>query len=148
MIGLAIMQTATEALPMGGIPTDLPGRQKAVAIGLAIVVLIVVIELVRQRKLREEYSFLWIITATALLVLALNYEILVWMTHLIGAVTPHSTLFFGGLVFLMIFSLQSSVRMSRLTHRLRKLSQRYADLENEVREIRKDLGGKNHEEES
>ena len=55
---------------VGGIPLDdLPPRQKFVAILVAVTILLIIIELIRQRKLREEYSVLWIITGVSLLVL-------------------------------------------------------------------------------
>lgn len=119
---------------------DLPGRQKLVAILIAVAMLVTVIELVRRRKLREEYSILWSITATLLLLFAIEYRILIWITELIGAATPHSTLFLGALIFLMLLSLQFSIRNSRLTNRQRRLSQRWAELEQRIAELEERLG--------
>jgi hypothetical protein len=119
---------------------DLPGRQKLVAILIAVAMLVTVIELVRRRKLREEYSILWSITATLLLLFAVEYRILIWITELIGAATPHSTLFLGALIFLMLLSLQFSIRNSRLTNRQRRLSQRWAELEQRIAELEERLG--------
>ncbi|PIE24639.1 MAG: hypothetical protein CSA62_02070 [Planctomycetota bacterium] len=121
-------------------PLDLPGRQKFVAITIAVLMIVVVAELVRRRKLREEYSILWVLTATALFVLAIEYRILFWATELIGAATPHSTLFLGALLFLMLLSLQFSIRNSRLTNRQRKLGQRWAELEERIRKLEELLG--------
>ena len=138
MIG-SIAQTALQqaaARPDILVDAALPPRQKLVAIVLASVMLLAVLELVRRRKLREEYSVLWILTAVALLVLALNYRILIWTTKLIGAAVPNSTLFFGGILFVMLLCLQFSIRLSRLTYRMRNLTRRLALLEKEVRDIR------------
>jgi hypothetical protein len=90
------------------------------------------VELVRRRKLREEYSVLWVVTAIGLLVIAFNVKWLLWATALVGAVQPPSTLFFGGLLFVMLLCLMFSVRISRLTYRLRTVSQRLALLEEEL----------------
>jgi hypothetical protein len=111
---------------------DLPERQRIVAIIIAAAILVLVLELVRRRSLREEYSVLWVVTAVLMLVLALNYRLLVWVAHLIGAVQPQSALFFGALVFVALISLQFSVRLSRLTQRTRTLTQRLALLEEEL----------------
>ena len=127
-------------------PPDIPERQKLVAIVLAASILILVVELVRRRQLREEYSVLWILTAILLLVLALNNRVLIWVQNLIGAAPPQSALFFGGLVFLILLCLQFSVRLSRLTYRTRTLAQRMALLEEEVqrsKEREKRDGGQN-----
>lgn len=114
----------------------LPPRQRLVAILLAIGMLVTILELVRRRRLREEYSVVWVVTAVALLVLAFNYDILVWLTGVIGAAVPNSTLFFGGILFLMLLCLQFSVRLSRLTYRMRKLTRQVALLQEELAEQR------------
>ncbi len=118
-------------------PTQaLPERQALVAVLLALAMLIVVVELVRKRKLREEYSFLWVGTALALLVLAVWSDSLTWFQQLIGAAVPTSALFFGGLVFLMLVALQFSVRISKESFRQKTMAQRTALLEREVDELR------------
>jgi len=109
------------------------GRQRLMAVLLAVTVLIVVLELIRRRKLREEYSVLWVVTAVGLIVLALNPGVLEWLSRLVGAATPNTTLFFGALVFLMLIGLQFSIRLSRLTYRLRKLTRQVALLDEELR---------------
>ncbi|MBI5852891.1 MAG: DUF2304 domain-containing protein [Planctomycetes bacterium] len=119
----------------------LPGHQKTVAIVLSIAMFLVVVELVRKRKLREEYSLVWMLTAFALLVLAIQHRLLNVVRDLVGAVESTSALFFGALVFLMLLSLQFSVRLSKLTFRNRTLSQRVALLEDEIDNLRAGRGG-------
>ena len=114
----------------------LPERQTVVAITLAVTVLIVVVELVRRRKLREEYSVLWVAIAAVLIALALKQDLIIELSRLFGAAQSSSTLFFLALVFLLALSLQFSVRLSRLTFRNKTLSQRIALLEREVEELR------------
>ena len=114
-------------------PTDtLTPRQQVVAIVLAVIILVVILELVRRRKLREEYSLLWVVTGLLLLLLATHYRLLLWLTHQIGAALPTSTLFFGGLIFLVLVCLQFSVRLSTTTRRLKDLNQKVAFLEHEL----------------
>lgn len=114
----------------------LPFHQQVVAIVLAVAILLVVIELVRKRKLREEYSILWIVTAVALLALAVEHQLLTWFQNAIGAVLPISALFFGALVFLVLVSLQYSVRLSKLTARNKTLCQKIALLERDVEQLK------------
>ena len=129
---IAFLQVTTQAVSES---TDLPIRQRIVAAVLAGVMLLAVIELVRQRKLREEYSVLWVVTALGLLFLAIDYGFLIWLTHLIGGVLPTSTLFFGGILFLMLLSLQFSVRLTRNTTRMRQLARKCALLEQRIEEL-------------
>ena len=99
---------------------------------------LVALRLVRARpKLREEYSWVWIATAIAVTVLAIEQDLLLTLTSWIGAASTASTLFFGGIIFLMVLCVQFSVRLSRLTHRQRTLAQRLALLEEEVQELRR-----------
>lgn len=96
-------------------------RLVALVLGLALLVFIV--ELVRRRKLKEEYSVLWIVTAVVMLVLAIWFEATEWLTDLIGGVAPSSTLFFFGLLFVFFMLLHFSVRVSALERRLTALIQ-------------------------
>lgn len=117
----------------------LPFHQKAVAIVVSLVMLAVVIELVRKRKLREEYSILWIVTATGLLAMAIEHNLLTLFQRAVGAVAPTSALFFGGLAFLILVSLQYSVRISKLTVRNKTLCQKLALLERDITDLRKEI---------
>jgi len=110
----------------------LPDRQRLTAVIVAIGVLLLVLELVRRRKLREEYSWVWAFTAMLLIVLATYEGFLVELSSWVGASNTVSTLFFGALLFLLVLALQFSVRLSRLTHRNRTLAQRLALLEKEI----------------
>lgn len=96
--------------------------------------MILILELVRKRRLREEYSWLWLLTAVALLVAVTWYDLLVFTTHIIGAVSTVSTVFFLGMVFLMLLCLQFSVRLSRMTEQIKNLGQKIALLEAEKAE--------------
>jgi hypothetical protein len=96
-------------------------------IGLALFVTI--IELVRRRKMREEYSLLWILSGIVICVLSLWYDALVWITRLVGAVYAPSTLFFFGLIFLAAINIFYSVKLSRLSNELKDLAQKMALLE-------------------
>lgn len=131
-IGLAIAPLASATVEL----EPLPERQRTVAILVAVGTLLLVLELVRRRKLREEYSWFWACTAMLLIVLAVYEGCLVELSRWIGAASTVSTLFFGAFVFLMILGLQFSIRLSRLTHRNRTMAQRLALLEQEITRLR------------
>lgn len=132
----ALLDSAAQTVEL----SPLPERQRLVAVLLATGVLVLVIELVRRRKLREEYSWVWAATSLVLIALAASQDLLRTLSSLIGAASSVSTLFFGALVFLLALVLQFSVRLSRLTHRHRTLAQRMALLEEEVRRLREVTG--------
>jgi len=101
-------------------------RQKVLALIFGVSLLIVIIELVRRRKLKEEYSWLWILAAVAALVLGMSHTALMAVTRFIGAGFPASTLFFFGIFFVLALSLQFSVKISRLENQVKNLAQELA----------------------
>jgi hypothetical protein len=113
----------------------MPLRQKVFAIIISISLLIFIIDLVRRKKLREEYSWLWLLTGTIIFVLALWYNLLQRITSLIGATLPTSTLFFLGLVFLILIAIQFSVKVSLLHNQVKNIAQENALLKNRIEEM-------------
>jgi hypothetical protein len=98
-------------------------RIRILTIGGALVILLMVLELVRRRKLKEEYSVLWVGTAVLILLISIWFSLLRSVTEAIGAVSPASTLFFFGLLFCIVLLLHFSVRISSLERRLTTLVQ-------------------------
>lgn len=106
--------------------------QQTFAVIASLLTLGVIVELVRRRRLREEYSWLWLLTGVSMVVLASWYGLIEGITHLIGAVTPTTTLFVFALLFLLIVSVHFSVVISRLSQQVRRLVQELAILEAEL----------------
>ena len=98
-------------------------RIRILTIGGALAILLMVVELVRRRKLKEEYSVLWVITAVLTLLVSIWFSLLQGVTEAIGAISPVSTLFFFGLLFCIVLLLHFSVRVSELERRLTTLVQ-------------------------
>ena len=91
---------------------------------------VVVIDLVRRKLLRIEYSWLWVITGVAILLLVLT-RLLDVVAGVIGARVPQA-LFFMGVLFLTLINVHYSVAISRLTNQAKNLSQELALLQHEV----------------
>jgi hypothetical protein len=101
-------------------------KQHAFAILASLVTLGVVVELIRRRKLREEYALLWVATSVTMLVLSSWYELIEWITRAIGAVAVTTTLFLFALLFLLLISVHFTTVLSRLTVQVRRLAQELA----------------------
>ena len=126
----------------------MPIRQQIFALIVGIAISIFIVEMVRRKKLREEYSWLWLLTSLGIIVLVIWYDLLVFITEMIGAVLPTTTLFVFGLLFLLLIALHYSIKISSLTDQVRKLAQKIAILESEldeqgaeVRDRRSEVGG-------
>jgi len=106
-------------------------KQKIFALTVGIIIFLFILQLVYRRKLREEYSWLWLLTGLGIIILAVWYDLLVLVTGIIGAVMPTTTLFIFGLIFLMMITLHYSIKISALTDQVRKLAQEVAILKAE-----------------
>jgi len=107
-------------------------HQKIFAVVASFLIMAVVVELVRRRKLREEYSWLWLLTGAVIIVLVMWYDLLVAITRLIGAIAPTTTLFIFGLLFLMLISLHYSIQISKLSYQVKEMGQQLALLRGRV----------------
>ncbi|MCU0229747.1 MAG: DUF2304 domain-containing protein [Acidobacteria bacterium] len=101
-------------------------HQTIFAVGTSIVVFVLLIELVRRRHLREEYAWLWLLTGAAMILLVSWPRLLAFVTHAIGAATPLTTLLIFSLLFLLAIVVHYSVMISRLTMRVKNLTQELA----------------------
>ncbi|MBI5527417.1 MAG: DUF2304 domain-containing protein [Deltaproteobacteria bacterium] len=108
--------------------------QKIVVFAIALSVAAFIVELVRRKKLREEYSVLWIATAAAITAVAAWDAPLALIKRAIGAEIASNAIFFLGIMFLLVLNVYFSVKVSLLTHRSIRLAQRVALLEERVHE--------------
>jgi hypothetical protein len=114
----------------------MPVSQKIFALLICCIVFVVTINLVRKRKLREEYSVLWLVTSLLMFVLVMRYEWLVALTAFIGAGLPTTTLFICSTVFLILIAVQFSIKISLLTDQVKNLAQENALIRQEYAELK------------
>jgi len=112
----------------------MPLRQKALAILLSVGLIILIFELVRRRKLREEYSWLWMLTGVVVFVLAIWHNLLLSISRVLGIALPASTIFLLGVFFLILINLYFSVKISTLASQVKELTQKQAILESHINE--------------
>ncbi|HEX2907041.1 MAG TPA: DUF2304 domain-containing protein [Phototrophicaceae bacterium] len=84
------------------------------------------LELVRRRKLREEYSLLWLATAVVLIVLSLSRPLLDVLANLVGIFYPPSALFLVAVVFILVILLHFSTVLTRLAQENKETAQQIA----------------------
>jgi hypothetical protein len=99
---------------------------RVVALVVAVVLFGGVFEAVRRRRLSESLTPIWLTCALAVLVLAVDLDLLQKLTRLIGAWTPSSTVFFFALLFLLAISLTYAVVLTRLARQVARLAQAIA----------------------
>ena len=112
-------------------------RTTIVALFSCTAVLIFVLELVRRKKMKEEYSILWITTAGSMLVFVAWDSLLQKLAQLVGAINTSSLLFFLAILFTIFFLLHFSIKISDFTKAIQVLSQELALLDLEHRELKR-----------
>ena len=117
----------------------MPTRIQIISILICIFLVAYVFELVRRKHLSEEYSMGWLVTGTLMLILSVSENAIRWVSGLVGATLLTSTLFFFGLLFLMIICLHFSIRISALTQQVRSLTQHVGILDHEKRILEKKI---------
>jgi hypothetical protein len=116
-------------------PLGMPIQQQVFALIVSVLVFVVVVDMVRRRRLREEYSVLWLATSAIMFVLIFRYEWLVTLTAVIGAGLPTTTLFLFSIIFLILLSMQFCIKISRLTDQVKNLSQENALMKLEIENL-------------
>jgi hypothetical protein len=97
------------------------------------VLLVVILELVRRRRLLERYALLWLFSAIVLLALAIWRGLLEDIARAVGIVSPPNALFFIAFAFVLVLLLHFSIAVSRHADQTKVLAQRLALLEERLR---------------
>ncbi len=103
----------------------------------AFVLILVVLELIRSRRLRERYALLWLLTGGVLFALSLWRDGLNTIAGWFGVTSyPPAILGAVGALFILVVLLHYSTVISRLSDQNTILAQRLALLEEQVRDAR------------
>lgn len=111
-------------------------EQKIICIVISVIFLLLIIELVRRKKLREEYSLLWILTSIVILLLASFNPLLYFIADLFKAKAPTSVIYMLGIIFLLLINLHFSISISSLKTQVKRLAQKTALLELELTKVK------------
>lgn len=106
------------------------------AVGASLIALLVVLELVRRRRLREEYSLLWLATAIVMLVVGVWRDLLHSLADLVNIEYPPNLLFLLAALFLLFIQLYFSTVITKLTQENKEIAQQLALLRYEVEHMR------------
>ena len=112
-----------------------PLKVSIAATAASLVLVLVVFELIRSRRLRERYALLWLLTGLVLVVLSAWRGGLNTIAGWLGVRGyPPAVLFAVGLLFVIVVLLHYSTVISRLSDQNVVLAQRLALLEAELSE--------------
>src|SRR5688572_15876985 len=114
-------------------------RVQVVAVAGSVLLLLLVLELVRRRRLAEEYSALWIVSALVLIGISLRRDALDFAARWLGVYYPPAVLVLMLVAIISVASLCFSVILSRQQRQIDRLIEENAIMAAELRELRWDL---------
>lgn len=113
-----------------------PDRLQIIAVAGSLVLLVAVLELVRRRKLVEEYSLVWIGCALGMVGISIWRSALDVAARVLGIHYPPSLLLLLLAVLVFVALLWFSVVLSRQRQQINRLMEETATLGAEIRDLR------------
>jgi hypothetical protein len=103
--------------------------------------LVVVLEFVRTRKLKEQYSLLWLLIGGVMILLALWKDLLNKLAYLLDIYYAPSLLFMVGILFSFILILHYSIIISKLHTQNVRMAQEIGVMNKKIDDLNKKIGG-------
>ncbi|MGA7103927.1 MAG: DUF2304 domain-containing protein [Candidatus Deferrimicrobiaceae bacterium] len=107
-------------------------RIAILAVLASALLLLYILEMVRRRKLREEYSILWLAGGVIMLLFSLKRDWLEWASDAAGIFYPPSFLFLIGMLFILLILIHFSITISKLYQMNKKMAQELALLKQKI----------------
>lgn len=101
-------------------------RARLFAVVLGFAVLLFVINLVRTKKLKEEFALLWLLTGIVLVLTPLFIDYLDMLAYALGIEYPPALIFVLAIISLLLVLFQFSMRISRFSEQIKVLIQELA----------------------
>ena len=121
------------------VSTGLQLRAQLFVVVLGLLVLLFVLNQVRRKKIREEYSLLWILSIAVLVLSATFIKSVEKLSHLVGIYYPPAFLFLVAILMVMMLQFHFSTVISTLREQNKNLTQDLGILEAEVKALRRTL---------
>lgn len=110
-------------------------RLVLIGVVTSIVMIVLLLSLIRQRKLQERQAILWLVAGIGVVIFGLWGGALEVAASALGIAYPPSALFLLVVVFLGLALLDAVITISRLSVRTRTLAQRVAILDERLQDV-------------
>lgn len=110
-----------------------------IIIGACLIIgLAAIINMIRRRRLELKYALSWLIAIVFVLVLDCFPSLLTRISRVLGIWAPVNMIFFLGFCFSLLIIFTLTVTLSRMSERIRKLSQAVALNEEKIEKLMKE----------
>lgn len=115
-------------------------RTQILVVVLALAALLWIIRKICRRGIEVKYSLLWILLGVGVIIFACFPQFTAWLAQVFGIGQPINMLFFAGFCFALVILFSLSVSVSRLSNKVKRLTQEIALMENKLEEQKKKGG--------
>jgi hypothetical protein len=117
----------------------IPLELRLTALAILVLFLAWVVRLIRRQRLSVRDSLAWLLTTTLAIVVTVFPEVLVTASRLLGIHVPSNAFFAGGILYLAVNVLASTLALSDNAARTRRLTQECALLRAELELLRSEV---------
>ncbi|MGK0420545.1 MAG: hypothetical protein ACJAT9_000203 [Polaribacter sp.] len=114
-------------------------RIQILAIIGSISLLIFIIILIRQHRLKEEYSLLWLFFTIFFIIFSFWRNGLEWISDLMGIAYPPAALFLILIMALFVIMIEFSLIISKQSERIKSIGQNIGLMKQEISELHEKL---------
>lgn len=111
------------------------------------VALMAIVNMIRKKSLELAYALSWLFVLAAVAVFAAFPKSMVIIAHFLGIDAPVNMIFFLGFCFSLVIIFTLTVSLSRMSIRIRKLTQIIALNEDRIKDLEENLKKINEKEE-
>ncbi|WP_026533510.1 DUF2304 domain-containing protein [Arthrobacter sp. H41] len=104
----------------------------------SILMVVVVLLMLRNGKLREKYAILWLVIGTLTIILGFFPRLLDWAASLVGVIVPSNLLFALSILLLVGVSLHVSRELTILEDETRILAEEVSILRTAIEQLQRD----------
>lgn len=119
---------------------SIPLAQRALAVIFSLLLLLMIVQLIRRRRLREEYALVWLAASLGIFAFSIFGGLVGVLAAFFSVTYPPTLVIVAGLLFALVVILSQSVVISTQADRLRDLAQTVALLEWRLRRLERDDG--------
>lgn len=104
---------------------------------IIIIGIIYIVNLIRKNRLDLKYALSWLIISVLVLILDCFPKLMANLADLFGIASPVNMMFFFGFLFILVIILTLTVALSINAGSVKRLNQKVAMLDKQVRELQK-----------
>ncbi len=111
---------------------------QTIAIGASILFLLLILFLIHRKRIKEEYSLLWIFVAIVFIVFSIWRDGLDYLANLMGVSYPPAALFLILLIAVFLILIEFSIIISKLSDKNKTVVQEIGILKQELKKLQEE----------